>query len=62
MFKWDATIRAGDIVAAGTFALAVLAAYARIRERLVALEIQLAPLWTEYNDRRTTVRRAVDRS
>jgi hypothetical protein len=62
MFKWDATIRAGDIVAAGTFAIAVLAAYVRIRERLVTLEIQFAPLWTEYTDRRTDRPAGRDRS
>lgn len=59
---WDGTIRAGDVVASLTFAVAVLAAYVRIRERLVALEIQCAPLWHEYTERRTVVRRAADRS
>ena len=66
---WDGTIRLGDLLVMLTIAGAVIGVYVSIRERLIRIETQLAPLWTAYVadhgvrpiERRQTKRRAADR-
>jgi len=59
--RLDMVITFGNVLQMGLTLLAVVAAYYGLRERMIAIETRLAPLWQEYTDRRTTVRRAEDR-
>lgn len=58
----DMTITLGNIVEIGTIAMGIMLAYTKLKERLVAIEVQLKPLWEEFtSERRQYPRRAEDR-
>jgi hypothetical protein len=59
--RLDLAISLGNVIQIGVTLLAIVAAYYRLRERLIAIETQLHPLWAEFTDRRTIVRRTEDR-
>lgn len=48
----DLTITLGNIISGAMCVVAVWGAYLAIRERLVRIETQLAPLWREFERRR----------
>jgi hypothetical protein len=48
----DLTVTLGNIISSGATVAAVIGAYVLIRERLVRIETQLAPLWREFERRR----------
>ncbi len=57
----DTTITLGNVLTIASSVIGMFLGYTKLRERLVAIETQLGPLWGEYNDRRQMVRRAADR-
>lgn len=63
--RMDMVITFGNVLQIGATVAAVVVAYYALRERLVRIETQLAPLWQEYtvnqHDRRQGPRRLADR-
>jgi hypothetical protein len=57
----EMTIRIGDILQIGATVAVVLGAYVKLREQMVTLQTQIAPLWKEFTDRRVYTRREEDR-
>lgn len=51
--NWDPTIRLGDILTSSAFVGVGVGAYFRLRERLIAIETKLEPLWEEFAERRS---------
>lgn len=49
--RFDGTITLGNVLQATGSIIAAVIAFAAIRERLIRIETQIAPLWTEYNGR-----------
>ena len=49
----EMTITLGNVLQAGATIIAILAAFFRLRERLVTIEIKLEPLWKEFERRRS---------
>lgn len=56
---FDGTVTLGDLLHIGATLGAILVAYFKLRERMVAIETKLEPLWGWYN-RRATHRRVED--
>jgi hypothetical protein len=48
----DLTITIGNVLTIGATIGAVFIAYAKLRERLVAIETKLEPMWREFERRR----------
>ena len=48
----DMTITLGNVVQIAFSVVAIILAYGKLRERLVRIETQLSPLWTEFERRR----------
>lgn len=59
--RLDMTITLGNVLQLGGMVLGVFIAYSRLREQLIAIETKLIPLWNEFTERRTIVRRSEDR-
>jgi hypothetical protein len=58
----DMTVTLGNVLQIVLTIGGLFLAYGKLKERLVAIEVQLKPLWHEYTNRRTIVRRAEDRA
>lgn len=57
----DMSITLGNIVQIGGTVATVVVAYYALRERLVRIETQMAPLWEDWIERRRSARRQEDR-
>lgn len=54
----DMTVTMGNVLTIATMIGGLFMVYVAIRERLVRIETQLGPLWSEYTERRVGDRRA----
>jgi hypothetical protein len=59
--SWDPTITAGNLLTAVMMLGGVFVAYVGLRERLIAIETRLGPVWTDFIERRSAARRLEDR-
>jgi hypothetical protein len=48
----DMTISFGNVLTIATFIAGGFIAYGKLKERLVAIETQLAPIWKDYTEGR----------
>jgi len=60
--RLDMVITFGNVLEIAAILIGTLAAYAKLKERLVSIETRLEPLWDEFTDRRHGPRRVADRS
>ena len=56
----DTTITLGSVIQIATTLGGLFVAYAKLRERLVAMETRLDPLWSDFVRRRTAHARGED--
>jgi hypothetical protein len=54
--SWDPTITAGNLLTAVMMLGGVFVAYVGLRERLIAIETRLGPLWEDFVERRRNAR------
>jgi hypothetical protein len=59
--RLDMTVTFGNVLQIGLTVAAIVVAYYALRERLVRIETQLAPIWSEWIERRKEPRRSEDR-
>lgn len=57
----DLTVTLGNVLTIAAMVIGGFLSYEKIKERLIAIEVQLKPLWTEYTERRHEQRRSEDR-
>jgi hypothetical protein len=57
----DLTITLGNVLTIVGMVGAVFIAYSKLREQLIAIDTKLAPLWSEFTERRARARRQEDR-
>jgi hypothetical protein len=59
--RLDMAISLGNVLQIAVMVAAIFVAYTKLRERLIAIETQLDPLWSEFTERRKEGRRREDR-
>lgn len=57
----DMTINFGNVLTGAVTVVSVVGAYYKLRERMVRIETQLEPLWTQFTRDRDARTRAEDR-
>lgn len=57
----DMTVTFGNVLTIAATVGGLFIAFSKLKERLVALETRIDPLWAEYTERRHPARRAEDR-
>jgi len=59
--RMDMTITLGNLVQIGVVVVGIFMAYTKLKERLIAIETQLGPVWADFIERRREQRRSEDR-
>jgi hypothetical protein len=59
--KLDLTITLGNIITIGVMLGGIFIAFQKLKERLVAIEVQMAPIWKWFTERQARAMSAEDR-